>query len=112
MAAGYTTSAARGGLFTQTGGQVALSDVGYLQDAYAAAAALIATAEALGVGSAADVAQTNQDAINTAADALAAAASAAAAAISETNASVSETNAAASEVQAANDAIIYAIALG
>ena len=68
MAAGYTTSSARGGLFTQTGGQAALSDVGFMQDAYTAAAALTEEATAVAVQTAAHLAQTDLDATATAAD--------------------------------------------
>jgi hypothetical protein len=118
MAAGYTTSSARGGLFTQTGGQAALSDVGFMQDAYVAAAALTAEATAVAVQTAAHLAQTNLDAIATAADrvqtGLDVAASAASKAVAlvaqtaaetaETNAETAETNAGASETAAATSA--------
>ena len=68
MAAGYTTSAAKGGLFTQGGGSTALSDINYLRDAYASSVGLISAAEATGAATAAAALQTGQDAIATAAD--------------------------------------------
>lgn len=119
MAAGYTTSASKGGLFTHNGNATSLWHVNYLRDAYLASEALAEEIAVIGaqvaadlvqtdldtIATAADRVQTNQDAIDTAADAAAADASAVAAALSETNA-------AASAALAVNAAIIYAIALG
>jgi microcystin-dependent protein len=68
MAAGYTTSAAKGGLFTQNGNSTSLSHVNYLRDAYLSSEALATDIAAIAAQVAADLVQTDLDTIATAAD--------------------------------------------